>query len=139
MPHLNKAFLIGHLGRDPETNHTSSGETIANFSVATSETWKDKQGEKQEKTTWHNIVAFGKLGDICAQYLKKGASVFIEGRIDIQDYDAKDGTKKKAIKIIASQMQMLGGKGDGERAERPAKPAREPAKAEADFIDDIPF
>lgn len=147
MANLNKAMIIGHLGRDPESKITKSGDTVATFSVATAEKWKDKSGEKQEKTTWHNVVAFGKLGEICAEYLTKGSLVYIEGRIDIEDYEAKDGTKKKAIKIVASTMQMLGGKPEREEsapraqraAARPKPPAQEAGQEEADFDDDVPF
>lgn len=137
----NKATLIGRLGRDPETRYASSGEAVCNFSVATSETWKDKNsGEKMEKTEWHNITVFGKLAEICQQYLHKGSQVFIEGRIQTDKYTDRAGVEKYSTKIICNTMKMLGSKSDAGE-ERPAERPKASAAAQGkpDFDDDIPF
>ena len=105
---LNKAILIGNLGRDPEVRYTPSGLAVANFSIATSETWTNKEGEKETRTEWHRIVAFGKLGEICGEYLAKGKQIYIEGRIQTRDWEDKDGVKRYTTEIVASQMIMLG-------------------------------
>jgi single-strand DNA-binding protein len=110
MAGLNKAILIGNLGRDPEVRYTPSGTAVANFSLATSETWANKEGEKETRTEWHRIVAFGKLGEICGEYLSKGKQVYIEGRIQTREWDDRDGNKRYTTEIIASQMLMLGSK-----------------------------
>jgi len=108
---LNSARLIGNLGKNPELKYTASGQPIANFSVATSENWKDKQGAKQQKTTWHNIVIWGKLAEVANQYLTKGSTVYLEGKIDNRSYDDKDGNKRYVSEIVCDKMIMLGGKG----------------------------
>ena len=109
MAGVNKVLLIGRLGRDPEVRYTPDGTAIANFSIATSEEWKDKKtGEKQQRTEWHRIVAFRRLGEICGEYLSKGKQVYIEGRIQTRDWQDKDGNKRYTTEIVASQMQMLG-------------------------------
>jgi len=109
MAGVNKVLLIGRLGRDPEVRYTPDGTAIANFSIATSEEWKDKKtGEKQERTEWHKIVAFRRLGEICGEYLSKGRQVYIEGRLQTRDWQDKDGNKRYTTEIVASQMQMLG-------------------------------
>jgi single-strand DNA-binding protein len=105
---LNKAILIGHLGRDPEMRYTQSGVAVANFNIATTETWTNKEGEKDSRTEWHRIVAFGKLGEICGEYLAKGRQVYIEGRIQTRDWEDRDGVKRYTTEIVASQMIMLG-------------------------------
>lgn len=107
---LNSACLIGNLGKNPELKYTASGQPIANFSVATSETWKDKQGAKQQKTTWHNIVIWGKLAEVAGKYLTKGSTVYLEGKIDNRSYDDKDGNKRYVSEIVCDKMIMLGGK-----------------------------
>ncbi len=112
MAGLNKAMLIGNLGKDPEIKYTPEGVAIAKFSIATSEQWKDKDGQKQEKTEWHNIVAFRKLAEICGEYLTKGKQVYIEGRIQTRSWDDKDGNKKYMTEIVADKMQMLGRVGE---------------------------
>lgn len=109
MASINKAIIIGSLGRDPEKRFSPSGDAITTFSVATSETWKDKEGVKQEKTEWHNVVAYRKLAEICGEYLKKGSSVYLEGKIYTRQWE-KDGVKRYATEIIIDTMQMLGGK-----------------------------
>ena len=111
MSGVNKVLLIGRLGRDPEVRYTQEGTAIANFSIATSEEWKDKKtGEKQERTEWHRIVAFRRLGEICGEYLSKGRQVYVEGRLQTRDWQDKDGNKRYTTEIVASQMQMLGSK-----------------------------
>jgi single-strand DNA-binding protein len=105
---LNKATLIGNLGRDPEMRYTQSGVAVANFNIATSETWTNKEGEKETRTEWHRIVAFGKLGEICGEYLAKGKQVYIEGRIQTRDWEDKEGVKRYTTEIVANQMIMLG-------------------------------
>lgn len=108
MAGVNKAILVGRLGKDPEIKYTPNGTAIANFTMATSENYKDKDGQKQERTEWHRIVAFGKLAEICGEYLAKGKQVYIEGRIQTRSWDDKDGNKKYMTEIVANTMQMLG-------------------------------
>lgn len=155
MSSVNKVILIGRLGKDPETKYMTNGEAVTNFSIATSETWKDKSGEKQEKTEWHNITAYRKLAEIIAQYVKKGALIYIEGKLQTRKYQTKEGQDRYTTEIIVNEMQMLSSRqqgGDHEQAEpsRPAqapKPERQqqpqgsaPAKGAFDnFDDDIPF
>jgi len=107
MGSINKVILVGNLGRDPETKHLAGGE-LCKFSLATNESWT-KDGKREDRTEWHNIVAFGRLAEICSQYLKKGKQVYIEGRIQTRSWDAKDGSKRYTTEIIASNMTMLGG------------------------------
>ncbi|KFN44419.1 single-stranded DNA-binding protein [Arenimonas oryziterrae] len=117
---INKVILVGTLGRDPEVRYSQSGTTLTTVSVATNESWKDKNGEKQERTEWHRVKFFGKLADIAGEYLKKGGQVYIEGSLRTEKYTDKSGVEKYSTDIIASDMQMLGGKseGGGERAPR---------------------
>ena len=110
---VNKVILVGRLGRDPETRFTGGGQAVANFSVATDETYKDKNGERQKRTEWHKIVVWGKQAEIAQQYLKKGSLIFIEGRIQSREWQAKEGQKRTSFEIVASNFRMLGGKGDG--------------------------
>ena len=156
MASVNKVILIGNLGRDPETRYMPDGGAITNISVATTEQWKDKNGEKQEKTEWHRVAFFGKLAEIAGEYLKKGSQVYVEGRLQTRKWQDKDGADKYTTEIVANAMQMLGSRqgmgGGGERGEPPAD--REPAAARPagaakpaaksggkfdDFEDDIPF
>jgi single-strand DNA-binding protein len=114
MAGINKAIIVGRLGKDPEMRYMPDGTAMASFSVATSMDWKDKAtGEKKERTEWHRISAFGRLGEICGEYLSKGKQVYIEGRIQTRSWDDKDGTKRYATEIVASDMQMLGSKDEG--------------------------
>ena len=144
---LNKVILIGNLGRDPEVRYLPSGDAVANFSIATSENWKDRNGQRQERTEWHNISMFGRLAEIAGQYLKKGSKVYIEGRIQSRKYTGKDGIERTAYEIIGSEMKMLGGKAEGSSesantAEPPAPPSRQAPAAPAQPVDDtdgIPF
>lgn len=108
MSGVNKAILIGRLGKDPELTYTPSGKEVVKFSVATSETWKDQSGAKQGKTVWHNIVAWGRIAEICKEYLTKGKQVYIEGRIDNRSYDKQDGSKGYISEVVASTVQFLG-------------------------------
>ena len=111
MAGINKAIIVGRLGKDPEVRYTPDGTAVANFTVATSEEWKDKgSGEKRERTEWHRIVAFARLGEICGEYLSKGRQVYLEGRIQTRDWEDRDGNKRYTTEIVASQMQMLGPK-----------------------------
>jgi single-strand DNA-binding protein len=137
---INKAILIGTLGRDPETKITSNGKSICNFSIATNETWKDKSGVKQESTEWHNISAFDRLGEICGQYLKKGSQVYIEGKIQTRKYQAQDGSDRYSTSIVAREMRMLGGKGEQSSAPAPAPtPVSSGHQPGSEFDEDIPF
>jgi single-strand DNA-binding protein len=108
---VNKVLLIGNLGRDPEVRYLPSGNPVANFSIATSENYTDRNGAKQERTDWHNIVVYGKQAELCGQYLKKGRQVFVEGRIAYRNYEAKDGSGKRYVTdIVAQRVQFLGGR-----------------------------
>jgi single-strand DNA-binding protein len=154
---INKVILIGHLGADPETRAMPSGMTVANMRLATTESWKDKQsGEQQERTEWHNVALFGRLGEIAAEYLRKGSQVYIEGRLRTRKWQDKEGRDRYTTEIVGSEMQMLGGRGGaggggqggmagGGHADAPAR--AEPAESTAagagatrdEFDDDIPF
>lgn len=140
MASLNKVLLIGHLGKDPETRYLPSGESVTNFSVATTESWKDKaSGEKKEATEWHRVATFGKLAEVCGEYLKKGALVYIEGKVTTQKWKDKEGNDRYSTQIRADQMKMLGGK-PAETETAPAAPAeKKPAARMQDLEDDIPF
>ena len=111
MAGVNKAILIGNLGRDPELRYTQSGQAVVNFSIATSENWTDKNGERQERTEWHRIVAWGKTGELCAQYLSKGRTVYIEGRIQTREWEDREGQKRTTTEINAQTVTFLGGRG----------------------------
>lgn len=142
MASLNKVIIIGNLGRDPETRYAPSGDCICNIAVATTETWKDKQtGEKKEATEWHRIAFFGKLGEIAAQYLKKGSQVYVEGSLRTREYTDKDGVKKYATDIKASEMKMLGGRAESAPSAQAPRQAAQQQQAPnfADLDDDIPF
>ncbi len=138
---LNKAILIGNLGQDPEMRYTQSGVAVANFNIATSETWKNKEGEKETRTEWHRIVAFGKLGEICGEYLAKGKQVYIEGRIQTRDWEDKEGVKRYTTEIVANQMIMLGSRDSAVATDSFGGPP--PAESETSLPqtpdDDIPF
>ncbi len=142
MSGVNKVILVGRLGADPEVRYTPGGAAVANFRMATSENWT-KDGERQERTEWHKIVAFGKLGEICGEYLVKGKQVYIEGRIQTRSWEDKDGNKRWMTEIVANNMQMLGSPGESVNA--PVPQSNEGATAsssvkEAEFSEeDIPF
>lgn len=146
MSSVNRVILIGRLGKDPELRYTPNGSPVARFSLATSENWTDKGGEKQERTQWHNIVAWNKLAEICNQYLVKGKQVFIEGRIETREYNDRDGNKRRITEIIARDMVMLDSRGGaeareayggGDRSVRPEAMGSEPTEPPPD--DEIPF
>ena len=157
MASVNKVIIVGNLGRDPETRYMPDGGAITNISVATTDKWKDKNGEMQEKTEWHRVAFFGKLAEIAGEYLKKGSQVYVEGRLQTRKWQDKDGADKYTTEIVASQMQMLGSRagmgGGGRGAEAPesaeggggggSRPASKPAAKSGgkfdDFEDDIPF
>ena len=113
---VNKVILVGRLGRDPETRYTGGGQAVANFSVATDETYKDRSGERQKRTEWHKIVVWGKQAEIAQQYLKKGSLVFIEGRIQSREWQDKQGEKRTSYEIVATNFRMLGGRAEGAAA-----------------------
>jgi single-strand DNA-binding protein len=148
---VNKVILIGNLGQDPESRTTPGGTTVTNIRIATSESWKDKtSGEMKEQTEWHTIVLWNRLGEIAAEYLKKGSQVYIEGRLQTRKWQDKQGNDRYTTEIVGSEMQMLGGRGGGggatqetrdvrEGAARASAPAAAPGGASADFDDDIPF
>ena len=110
---LNKVLLIGNLGKDPEVRYTSSGKAVATFTLATSQQWKDQGGTDQERTEWHRIVAWGRLGEVCGEYLSKGRQVYIEGRIQSREWEDQEGNKRTTVEIVANDMIMLGGRGAG--------------------------
>jgi len=150
MASVNKAIIIGNLGKDPEMRYMPSGDAICNFSLATTDSWKDKNGEKQEKTEWHRISMFGKLAEIAGEYLKKGSQVYVEGRIQTRKWTNKEGQDQYTTEIVADKMQMLGGRSGGggnsfEVVEKPSSSAggaKQAAKSGGDFDnfeDDIPF
>src|SRR5256884_527909 len=113
---VNRVILVGRLGRDPETRYTGSGQAVANFSVATDESYKDRNGERQKRTEWHKIVVWGKQAEIAQQYLKKGSLVFIEGRIQSREWQDKEGQKRTSFEIVATNFRMLGGRADAAAA-----------------------
>ena len=165
MASVNKVILVGNLGRDPEMRYMPSGDAIASFSVATTDNWKDKNGQKQERTEWHRISMFGKLAEIAGEYLKRGSSVYIEGRLQTRKWQDKEGNERQTTEVVADRMQMLGGRSGGgnayefadddmdqsappqqrQSAPAAAAPAKKPAPASTtgsgfdDFEDDIPF
>lgn len=114
---VNKVILVGNLGADPEVRYTPSGQPVANFRIATSETWMDKQGQKQERTEWHRIVAWGKLAELCGEYLAKGRQVYVEGKLQTRQWDDRDGNKKFSTEIQAQQITFLGGRDGAPRGE----------------------
>ena len=134
---VNKAILIGRLGRDPEVRYMPNGEAVCNFSIATSETWKDQHGQKQERTEWHAITIYRRLAEVAGQYLKKGSLVYIEGRIQSRKYTGKDGIERTAYEIIGNEMKMLGGKAEG--SSENTNTAEPPAAQPVGDIDGIQF
>jgi single-strand DNA-binding protein len=142
MAGVNKAILIGNLGRDPELRFTQSGQPVANFSVATTETWNKKDGSgKEEKTEWHRIVAWGRTAELCAQYLAKGRTVYVEGRLQTREWEDREGKKQRTTEIVAQTVQFLGGKpgAGGAGASAPAAGNPDAAPSEPPPDDEIPF
>ena len=113
---VNKVILVGRLGRDPETRYTGGGQAVANFSLATDESYKDRNGERQKRTEWHKIVVWGKQAEIAQQYLKKGSLIFVEGRIQSREWQDKEGQKRTSFEIVANNFRMLGGRSDAAAA-----------------------
>lgn len=144
---LNRAMIIGNLTRDPEVRTTTTGQTVASFGVATNSTWTDKSGQKQERAEFHNIVAWGKLAEICGQYLGKGRKVYVEGRLQTREWEGQDGAKRNRTEIIAENMIMLdrgNGAAPGGATAKAAAPAAMPAAANQGSddeirVEDIPF
>ncbi len=146
---VNKVILIGRLGKDPEVKYTPSGAPVAKFTLATDESFKDRNGEQQKKTEWHNIVAWNKLAEICGEYLTKGKLVFIEGSIRSRQWEDQAGNKKTSYEIVARNMQMLGPRGEAERSQEatppsasapiPSESAPEPSADTGITDEDIPF
>ncbi len=148
---INKVILIGNLGNDPDIRYTGSGAAVANISLATAESWRDKDsGEQQERTEWHRIVFFGRLAEIAGEYLRKGSQIYVEGRLQTRKWQDKEGNDRYTTEIVGNEMQMLGGRAsagsasynDSAPAQRPASnPQPQPATSGAsdDFDDDIPF
>jgi single-strand DNA-binding protein len=144
---INKVILVGNLGADPEVRYTSAGAAVTTVSVATTDSWKDKQsGERQERTEWHRVVFFSRLAEIAGEYLKKGSQIYVEGRLQTRKWQDKDGNDRYSTEVVGNEMQMLGSRsGSGAPADSP--PARAsasasapaPAPASEDFDDDIPF
>ena len=145
MASVNKVILVGNIGRDPETRYDNNGGCIANLSLATTDSWRDKSsGEKKEATEWHRLVFFGKLAEIAGQYLKKGSQVYVEGRLRTRKWNDKDGQERQTTEITVEEMKMLGGS-SGDKPQQSAKPAEgKPRNAQggskfAEMEDDIPF
>ncbi|MDD5301013.1 MAG: single-stranded DNA-binding protein [Gallionella sp.] len=160
---VNKVILIGRLGKDPETRYMTNGEAVTNATLATSENWKDKSGEKQEKTEWHNLVFYRRLAEIAGEYLKKGSQIYVEGKLQTRKWQTKEGQDRYTTEIVVNEMTMLGSKSSGgsfevvenerseasgSRSSRPAAPSSGAAPAKAapaakssfdNFDDDIPF
>lgn len=148
MASVNRVILLGNLGRDPETRYTTGGDAVCNLSIATSETWKDKNGEKVERVEWHRVVLFGRTAEVAGEYLKKGATVYIEGRLQTKKYTDKDGVEKYSTEIIGDRMQMISKAKDGdgggdapaeERAPRTGAAGNKNSGKPDDFDDDLPF
>ena len=148
MSGVNKVILVGNLGADPDLRHTPSGTAVSNLRLATTEVFSNREGEKNKRTEWHRIVAFGRLAEICNQYLKKGRQVYIEGRLQTREWEDKNGDKRYTTEIVATNMVMLGGRGEGggyvaeePQAEAPAEAQEAPAASGAggDEDSDLPF
>ena len=147
MASVNKVILIGNLGRDPELRYTQGGQAVASFSIATTENFTKKSGERDERTEWHRIVAWGRTAELCAQYLSKGRSVYIEGRLQTREWENKEGQKQRTTEVVAQTVQFLGGpRGQGagparEGEARDAAPGFDegPSGSSAPPADDIPF
>ena len=141
MASVNKVILVGRLGKDPETRYMPNGDAVTNITLATSETWEDKNGEKQEKTEWHRVTFYRKLAEIAGEYLKKGSMAYIEGRLETRKWTDKAGVEKYTTEIIANEMQLLGARpaGDGQSNERSSQPSARQQPEYADTGEDIPF
>ena len=136
MAGVNKVILVGNLGKDPELRYTPSGQAVATFSLATNRKWKDKEGQMQDQTEWHNIVAWGRQAEIAKEYLKKGSPLFVEGRIQYRTYNDREGNKRFITEIVAQSVQMLGRKGAEAAPDMPEETA---AEAPPSSDEEIPF
>ena len=141
---VNKVILVGRLGKDPETRYMTNGEAVTNVTLATSENWKDKNGEKQEKTEWHNLTFYKRLAEVVGEYVKKGSEIYVEGKIQTRKWQDKEGKDRYTTEIICHEMKMLGGKRESTDEAKPEKQAaqpdnKEPPKNFDSFDDDIPF
>jgi len=138
---INKVILVGNLGRDPEVRYAANGNAVATINLATAESWKDKNtGEKQERTEWHRVVFFGRLGEIVGEYLRKGAQIYVEGRLNTRKWQDKDGNDRYTTQVVGDVMQMLGSRNDTPAQSSTPAPAQGTASgAVDDFDDDIPF
>lgn len=143
---VNRVILVGNVGQDPEIKYLPSGSAVANISVATSEQWKDKEGNPQSRTEWHKVVFFGKLAEIVGEYVKKGSQIYVEGKLQTRKWQAQDGTDRYTTEINASEMQMLGGRGDGQPQQQSHAPVQQQTQPQHNapagfdqFDDDIPF
>lgn len=139
MASVNKAILIGNLGADPELRYTSSGQAVANFNMATTEKWKDKDGQMQESTEWHRIVLWARQAEVAKEYLKKGSPVYIEGKIQTRNYEDKDGIKRYITEIVGQRMQFLGSRGGSSSQNGPSEPPPAPPNNIDGEDDDLPF
>ncbi len=149
MASVNKVILIGNLGQDPDTRYMSNGEAVTNISLATTDTWKDKNGEKQEKTEWHRVTFYRKLAEIAGEYLKKGRPVYVEGRLETRKWTDKNGMERYTTEVIATDMKMLGSRPGSDNFDSSDKNTNEPASGQSthnkggngfeDMEDDIPF
>ena len=138
MAGVNKVILIGNLGRDPELRYTQNGQAVANFTLATSENWNNKSGEKEERTEWHRVVAWAKTAELCSQYLAKGRTVYVEGRLQTREWEDKEGIKRRTTEVVAQTVQFLGGpRGSGGSGRAAGGPDSPEAPTPGD--DDIPF
>lgn len=137
---VNKVILVGRLGADPELKYTPSGRAFVNFNLATNAAWKDQDGNQQERTDWHRVTSWGKLAEIMGEYLKKGSLVYVEGRLQTRNYDDANGVKRYITEVVADEMTMLGGKGDGGSASGGgAIPPPDDSEMPPEGGDDLPF
>jgi len=142
MASVNKVILVGNLGSDPEVKYTPSGAAVANFNIATNENWTSKDGKKEERTEWHRIVVWNKLAELCGEYLAKGRTVYVEGRLQTREWNDKDGNKRYTTEIVAQTIQFLGGgaeRGQRRAASQGGAPARMEEAQPIEVEDDIPF
>jgi|SRR5688500_17184371 len=141
MASLNKVTLIGNLGKDPETRYMPNGDAVTNVTLATTETWKDKSGEKQEKTEWHRVTFYRRIAEVVQEYVKKGQQIYVEGRLETRKWTDKAGVERYTTEIIASEMKMLGkpGGNSGQEQGPRSQPSKAPENEFSDMDDDIPF
>ena len=140
MASVNKVILIGNLGRDPELRYTQNGQAVTNFTLATNENWTNKSGEREERTEWHRVVAWGRTAELCAEYLAKGRTVFVEGRLQTREWEDKEGQKRRTTEVVAQTVQFLGGRGGaGGGGGGRRSGGEEPSGASSPPDDDIPF